>query len=867
MAMSTRISRNAIIVILAALLIGGLSSAAWTFQSPQAPRGGRSSRPSPSTPEDRRKMLERIQRQMQQAGPASQSPRPTVEPSQTVEPAPAPPPVPAATPIPTPTPFQAQPAASTPPPAASAPQQGKVKLNFENADLYDFVNQITTMLGLTPVIVDPEVKGTVNLLTTEALSKDDVLPLFSLILKNNNAALVRQGSVYQIIPISSALKRGVEIIEHIPGTTGTKTTGSGTTPAQAPQFPAKTPIISTPVGAPSGMPGAGGAAVSPGALASFKAMAAQEAAKKGVPLAPPPASTAKESDNPKASRITTNIIRVEFVPVKDLIEPIKLFMTDGGTITPYERLNMLILTDYSDSISRIMQLVQMLDSNFLDPDLVELVKVDNNASGDIVDDLKKLYGSGAKDSATGVSFISMDRINAIFVMASSKRALEEVKGWIKELDSSSAKNIQTYVYIVENSTASNIAMMLSALYGGEGSTSGNTGTGGTGNTGTGLFGNSRNNQGSMGSGTNLSTSGTSTAAYGSQSNYQSGPFGAGSSGGGYGNYGSGGGVFGAGRQLGPQLNNQRTITSQVLRGGQLSGLKDTVRMVVDDVNNSLIIQATSVDYAYISDTIKKMDVMPRQALIDARIFEVDLSDNLSFGVSAALQAKGPTNLTTGELSSSGLLTATTFVPIGSAREIMASIEALRLKTKVRILEAPSVLALDGQQAQITVGSEIPYPGTSYTPSSGGSTTSVEYRDTGITLIVVPRISASGSVTLDLVQEISAPGAATSIGETSAPSFSKTSVSTTLAVKDGETVAIAGLIRDTADSSRSGIPFLSQIPILGALFGQTTKNSSRTELIILITPHVIKTPEKLRDMTQDLKDSLRHVRKMEQEKED
>lgn len=240
MAMSTRISRNAIIVILAALLIGGLSSAAWTFQSPQAQRGGRSSRPSTTTPEDRRKMLERIQRQVQQARPgASQIPRPTVEPSQTVEPAPTPPPVPAATPIPipTPTPFQAQPAASTPAPAASAPQQGKVKLNFENADLYDFVNQITTMLGLTPVIVDPEVKGTVNLLTTEALSKDDVLPLFSLILKNNNAALVRQGSVYQIIPISSALKRGVEIIEHIPGTTGTKTIGSGTTPAQAPPVP------------------------------------------------------------------------------------------------------------------------------------------------------------------------------------------------------------------------------------------------------------------------------------------------------------------------------------------------------------------------------------------------------------------------------------------------------------------------------------------------------------------------------------------------------------------------------------------------------------------------------------------------------
>jgi general secretion pathway protein D len=243
-----------------------------------------------------------------------------------------------------------------------------------------------------------------------------------------------------------------------------------------------------------------------------------------------------------------------------------------------------------------------------------------------------------------------------------------------------------------------------------------------------------------------------------------------------------------------------------------------------------------------------------------------LTDSLNFGVAAALQAKGDSKLTTGDLTSDGLLTAKTFVPIGNAREIMASIEALRLKTKVRVLESPSVLALDGQQAQIMVGSEIPYPGTSFTPSVGGSTTSVEYRDTGITLIVVPRISASGSVTMDLVQEISAPGASTPIGDTSAPSFSKTSVSTTLSVKDGETVAIAGLIRDSSNESRSGIPFLSQIPILGALFGQTNRSAARTELIILITPHVIRTPEKLRDMTQELKDSLKHVRKYQNEKD-
>jgi general secretion pathway protein D len=802
MAMRTRNSRNAIIVILAALLIGSLSSAAWTFQEP---------RRTPASEEDRKRALQSLTKQVQTIQPSA---KPATQPAaQPPQPAPQPPP---ATP---PQPAPAQPAV---PPAATTPARGVLQLNFENEDLYNFITQISSTLGLAPLIIDPEVKGSVNL-NSGPMTKEDILPLFTLILKNNNAALIRQGGTYQIVPISSALKRGVDIIEQLPAS-----------PSDIPQVdPAKKPASTTAV-----RPATGSTPTQEGDSAS------------------------------KTPRLATHVIRAEFIPVKDLVEPIKLFMTEGGVIMPYERLNMLILTDYTDSVARILQIVRMLDNNYLDPDLVELVKINYNASADVVEDLKKMFGAGTKDSATGISFISLDRLNAIFVMASSKRALEEVKAWIKTLDSSSSKNIQTYVYIIENSTASNIAMMLSALYGGEGFSSGTsaTGTGGT-SAGGGAVSGARNVGGNVGMGTSASPG--SNSPFGGQAGYAGGQIGG--YGGGTGGYGGGqmggyggGGLFGGGRQLGPQLNVQRTVTSQVLRGGEFTGLQDTVRMVVDDINNSLIIQATPADYVYISETIKKMDVLPRQALIDARIFEVDLSDSLNFGVNAALQPTSGNSGTTASLTN-GLLTATTFIPIGSAKEIMASIHALSLKTKVKVLEAPAVLALDGQQAQIVVGREIPYPGTSFTPSVGGSTTSVQYRDTGISLIVVPRISASGSVTMDLVQEVSAPGPPVDVGDSSALSFSKTSVSTTLTVKDGETVAIAGLIRESSSFSRSGIPFLSQIPILGSLFGLTNKGSDRSELIIMITPHVIRTPEKLSEMTQDLKDSLRNVRKYADEK--
>ena len=854
MAMIVNRSRSAILVIIASLLMTGSFS----------PAAVQDSNPQPLSEKERKEALERLTKQIQetqaesgQSGTpmprvrAAQAPVRTVQPNplaatsaaQAKPQAPAPAPVPPGTPSPAPSAAPSPAPPPTPIPSPVPRDGGRVQLSYENADLYDFINQIASTLGLTPIVIDPDVKGSVTIQSSAPMSKDDVLPLFNMILKNNNAALVKDGNIYQIVPISSALKKGVEFIEVLP------------LPAEAGPDQQK----------PSGKKPAAAAPKAP----VSPAKAQQGTRAQG--------SAAGETDFSKAPRLATHVIRVEFVPVKDLIEPIKLFMTEGGVIMPYERLNMLIITDYTDSADRVLQIIRMLDDSYLDPDLVELIKIKNYGSADLCEDLKKIFGSGTKDSATGISFVSLDRHNAIFVMASSRRGLEEVKRWIKELDSETGRNIQTYVYVVENSTASNIAMMLSALYGGD-ETAGASSTG-TGTTygGGGTYGRSQTGESQSGAlGSTTATSGSSnlgraaSSPFGGSSTFQSGGS---SMGGGYqtgyqGGYSggsSGGNWFGGGQQLGPRLTSAPSITSQILRGGVFTGLQDTVRLVVDDVNNSLIVQATQADYAFILETIKKMDVLPRQVIIDARIFAVDLTDALSFGVSGVLQGvtTDPANhLTTAKLDAAGALAVGTFAFVGDSREILLKINALREKTKVKVLEAPSVLALDGTVAKIVVGSEIAYPGSSFTSSEGSTTQSVQYRDTGISLIVQPRISASGSVTLSIAQEVSSPGADTSAG----PSFRKSSVETVLSVKDGETVAIAGLIRDADTFGRGGIPFLSDIPILGYLFGTTTKTADRSELIILITPHVIRTPEKFQEMTQELKDSLRNVRKYMDDKE-
>jgi general secretion pathway protein D len=836
MIISSKKSWSAIIVLGSALLTSSLSSAALAPQQTKR---------APISEEERKRMLERLTKRTQQAQPDVQrQTRPAARNPFLPDPAnlkpqnTAPPPPPAAQTAapPAPTPPVPAPAQATPAAAASIQKEsGKVQLNYENADLYDFVNQISGMLGLSPLIIDPEVKGSVNIINTGPMTKEEVLPLFNLILKNNNAALIRQGNIYQLIPISSALKKGVDLID----------TTVGTAPAQ---HGAEKPAANTPESPKT----RGSEATKPGAAPGPSSSAA-------------PINPASLKAQPEASRLATHVVRVEFVPVKDLIEPIKLLMTEGGVIMPYERLNMLILTDYTDNAARILNIIHLLDNNYLDPDLIDLIKINHNSSADVAEDLRKIFGAGSKDSATGISFVSIDRLNALFVIASSQRSLGELKRWIAQLDAESSRNIQTFVYVVENSTASNIAMMLSALYGGEGNGS-PTGTAGTSGQTGGVSGGGRYSQNSSMSDSRSSAgggyqSGTSSGSMFGQSSNQG--FGSSGGSGGYG----GGGVFGTGSRLGPQLNVSRAITSQILRGGEFSGLQDTVRMVVDDINNSLIIQATSVDYSYLLDTIKKMDVLPRQVIIDARIFEVDLTNDLQYGVNAFLQERsGDSHLTTGSLDG-GVLSADTFAFIGKSREILLKLNALRTKTKVRILEAPSVLALDGMQASINVGTEVPYPAGSYTSSAGGSTTSVQYRETGVTLLVLPRISASGAVTLDLTQEVSTPGATVNVGNETAISFSKSLVTTSFYVKDGDTVAIAGLIHDKADNSRSGIPFLSEIPLLGNLFGSTNKNSSRSELIILITPHVIRTHDKLQEASQELRDSLRNVRKFAQEKEE
>ena len=657
-------------------------------------------------------------------------------------------------------------------------------LSYNNMDIYAFINDMARRLGLTPMLIDPSVQGTVDF--TAEIPRESVFDIFNGILKSRSAALVKQNSFYQVVPISAAIRNDLEIISDPPE-----------------------PVDGEP--------------------------------STDIPPVQPAAKPTGEAGGAKAIPTVTRVISPDFVAVEDILDAVRLFVSDNVPIITYKRRNMMIITDYADNARRIKDFVEMLDSSYFDHNLCALIKIENSNALDIADELKKIFGaSGADNAATGVSFVPIERINAIFVMAASKRALGEAKDWINELDTYDGRKYQTYVYIVQDSTASNIATLLLALYG-DGSS--NTGSSGTSNrssnrtTGT--------TTGRTGTGTNSTSNSTSSLisqALGGDSS-----------------------AFSSASQLGPRLDtSSSSVTSIVLSGGDFSSLRDQARVVVDDTNNVLHIQATPADYRSLLTEIEKMDVPPRQVFIEARILEIDLKNELTYGFRAWLESRSEGNLTTAGMSDdgNGWLSAESFAYIGKSRQIIMTIDALKTKTNVKTLQQPTVLAMDGTQASFLSGAEVPYQSQSYY-TGNGTATGIDYRETGVTLQVLPRISASGKVTMEIVQEVSTVVQQT-VGDVTAPVFPATRVTNTFQVSDGETVAIAGLISNENTWMRAGIPILSDIPVIGALFGGTNQNKTRKEIIILITPHVIRTQERFQEYSQSLLDSLRHVRKYSDE---
>ena len=631
------------------------------------------------------------------------------------------------------------------PPQPQKPAEGKQKiaLDFQDAELQEVITALAEIVGIN-YIVDPKVKGKVNIHTSGEIPVEDVLPILETIFEVNNVAAVKMGDIYKVIPIKDAQK----------------------------QF-----------------------------------------------LLPKVGS--KVTDQSSPDRIMLQIVPLRYISSTEMDKIIKRFVGKGGDSVDYADRNTLIIVDTADNVRKLLGLIDSVDVSIFDSMHVQFYELKEAEAADLAKELEELFsaiGIDPKKKKGGeiVSFIPIERMNIILAVSTSPDAFDKIDDWVRRLDGTRQDiDEQIFIYFVENAKAVEIADIVKELYGEERSArEKKTAT---------------RKKPSRAKETKARTPAATTKAAGAKTT-------------------------------------------------SLTGSKGEVTIVVDETNNAIVVRALPQDYAKILKTIKMLDIIPRQVLIEVLIAEVGLDENSEFGVEwtvfddyAKLGGYKGVDRFGQSFNLSGLgqdltkpLTQTGFTYAFAADALQAFLRAYSRQNKVNILSTPHILAADNTEASIDVGQEVPIVTSEYTPTTlqvnETYSRSIEYRDTGILLTVTPRINDKGLVALEVNQEVSDLSEQRIEGINS-PIILKRQAQTSLVVQDGRTIVIGGLIREKSDETQEGLPILSKIPYLGMLFSYKKKATTKVELLILITPHVVKNFEEAELATKEFSEKVKGLQKL------
>jgi general secretion pathway protein D len=409
----------------------------------------------------------------------------------------------------------------------------------------------------------------------------------------------------------------------------------------------------------------------------------------------------------------------------------------------------------------------------------------------------------------------IERINSVLVVASRAAQLDEARRWIEKLDrpSDNSGEPQLFVYPVQNGSAQHLASVLNGIFGSGGSVTPSTGTGVA----------------------PRLPSTTTTAAGGL-------------------NLASTANTLGANQQNTARGNAQTANAVVVTQSG--------VRVMADDRNNAVLIYGNRSDYNRIEAALKRLDLPPTQVLIEASIVEVTLRDDLNYGVQWMFNDNARGGLQgTGVLSGSvggvpqGVASGFSYSLSNSLGNVRAVLNALAEKSLLNVISSPSLMVLDNHTATISAGTQEPVRTGDITNANGGLVSStIQYRDTGVTLSVTPSVNAGDMITMDINQSVTDVGKL-GAGNTGQVTFNQRQISSKVAVRSGETLVLGGLIRDINTGNDSGVPGFKDIPLFGALFGTKSKKIDRTELLVVITPRVVRSDQGIRELSQELRERM------------
>ena len=646
---------------------------------------------------------------------------------------------------------------------------GDINLRFDAADIREFVRVVLGDLLKVNYVIDPAVMGSVTIQTTTPIRNDELLPLFEQVLGANGAAVIREGSLYRIVP--------------------------------------------------------------------------RAAAARNADLA---------TGGPTASGYRTQVIPLRFIAAAEMQRILASVVADAASLRTDPARNLVIVSGTADEVQSVQDTIAIFDVDWLRGMSVGLYPLHNVDPAALESELRRVLSATTGKAEAGgdgvldgiVRLVPLERLTSLLVVSSTAAGLREVEVWIRRLDQpAESAGQRLYVYPVQNAKATELADILSGIFQTRSTTRGTSGPAATG-------------------AASRARAGAGAAR---------GPI-----------AGGGGGVAPglAPVQIRPQgappSPIQRAANGAVAAGDSSDGLAlvdgTALQIIADDVHNSLVILASPEQYKMMESALRKLDIVPLQVMIEARILEVVLRDDLSYGVEWFFQNN---NLSGGDRRSRGTLDLGSagigalapgfaYTVIDTADRVRFALNLLASESDVNVLSSPTLMVLDNQTATINVGDEIPVPARqsiSNLDSNSPTVNEITFRQTGITLSVTPRVSSGGLVTMEIQQQV-ATAAATTTSNIDAPTIQNRQIDSVVAINSGETIVLGGLMQTQKSTGGSGIPGLRRIPGIGKLFGSTTKENSRTELLVLITPRVVRNRDDVRSITDEFRQKLPQLQQLE-----
>ncbi len=589
------------------------------------------------------------------------------------------------------------------------------------------------------------------------------------------------------------------------------------------------------------------------------------------------------------------VVPLRYASADDLAKVLQQFVGNGAKVVPAAGSNALLVSGEPGPRATLIELIRSFDTDVLSGQSYALLPVTSGSVKDFAGALQDaLRGQGGSSLAGAVRVVPMERVDAVLVIASQPRILDDVRRIYNLVNRARAQTVRSWhVYYLQNGKSNDVAFVLQQAFTPNNVTAQPSGAGqttpGLANqtvAGGGGFGGPRSQSGGNGG------FGGNGGGYGG--GYGGGGFGGAQGGGLSGGFGgsaggglAGGGLAGGGGGFGNQAGGpgqqgpgaaqpaQAPTTNPLLGGlepptGAAGGQANPnqMRIIPNEQNNALVIYATQREEDTVEAMLRKLDILPLQVRIDAVIAEVTLNHTLQYGTQFFFKSGGingilsnvEQTLNTANLSASQFATGFPGFVIGGSGLGGApfAINALQAVTTVHVLSSPQLLVLDNQSARLQVGNVVPYlsqTSQSTLTSNAPVVNSVNYQPTGVILEVTPRVNSGGLVTMDVAQEVSDVATTVTTEGLNSPTFLERNVTSRVVVQDGQTIGLAGLIRDSDTRGNSGLPWLKNIPVLGLLAGSQNNQRVRTELLVLITPHVIHDQRDARALTEDLREQL------------